>query len=175
MGLLVIHVATAPYRGASFIRNSPPSEGRHRSLGTGLRKGPTGGGVLMSEVPLYSDSFHFTWGLICDLYLVWGLAPRWGPRRDGTLISVTVLNSFRLQVPGFKFQVSGFKFQVSGFGLQVSGFRFQVSGLKFQVSGFGFLSSGFKFQVSGFGFQASGFRFQVSGFRFGHLALSVSS
>ena len=38
------------YRGTSLTRNTP--QDHHRSLGTGLLYGPTGGLFLMTEVPL---------------------------------------------------------------------------------------------------------------------------
>ena len=43
-------------RRAGAHKKHPPPQGHHRSLGISLREGPTGGGGLMSEVPLYSPS-----------------------------------------------------------------------------------------------------------------------
>ena len=46
----------APYwyhRSTSLIRNSAPPQGRHGTLAIVLLQGPTEGGVLMSQVPLY--------------------------------------------------------------------------------------------------------------------------
>ena len=40
------------YRGISLIRNSPPPEDHHRTLGIVLLKGPMRGVFLMGEVPL---------------------------------------------------------------------------------------------------------------------------
>jgi len=39
--------------GTSLIRNCHPPQDHHRALGMALLQGPMGGGVLMSEVPLY--------------------------------------------------------------------------------------------------------------------------
>ena len=50
----VRHAFTSLYRVTSLIRNSPPSQGHHRALGTVLLQGPGGALFLMSEVPLYS-------------------------------------------------------------------------------------------------------------------------
>ena len=40
------------YRGTLLIRKTHPPQDHHKSLGIGLLQGNTGGGVLMSEVPL---------------------------------------------------------------------------------------------------------------------------
>ena len=41
-----------PVRGTSLMKFTPPGQGHHMALGTGLLQGPTGGLFLMSQVPL---------------------------------------------------------------------------------------------------------------------------
>jgi len=48
------------YWGTLLIKNSPPLLDHHRSLGLGLLYGPTGGGILLSEMPLYTGLFPQT-------------------------------------------------------------------------------------------------------------------
>jgi hypothetical protein len=49
-----------PYRDTSHIRKRPPPYDPPRTLGIDLLQGPRGGGVLMSEVPLYGRSVLVT-------------------------------------------------------------------------------------------------------------------